>query len=145
VIRRHRAAVALVTWTFLVWTTRIANVWNDADLDTGERWARTLLALSFTVLAVAVAATLWRRARHDVASAVRVAVAALAGWTTVVWLVRGTGILAGDHEAGFKAVHTVLAVVSIGLAAWAWRDTRRPAPGGSERATTESVAAARRR
>jgi hypothetical protein len=141
VIRRHRAAVALVLWTFLVWTTRISNVWRDADLDTGERWGRTLLALSFTVLAVAVAATLWRR----VWPALRVAVGALAGWTTVVWLVRGTGILAGDHGAGFKAVHTVLAVVSLGLAAWAWRETRRPAPGGAERPTTESVAAARRR
>jgi hypothetical protein len=142
-IRRHRAAVALVLWTFLVWTTRIANIWRDADLDTGERWGRTLLALSFTVLAVGVTVALWRRARHDVASALTVAVGALAAWTTVVWLVRGGGILAGDHDGGFKAVHTVLAAESIALAAVAWRETRRTVRRPEPSATT-SVAAGRR-
>jgi hypothetical protein len=122
-MRRHRAAVALVAWTFLVWTTRIANIWRDSDLDGGERWARTLLALSFTVLAIAVAVTLWRR----VPPAASVAVGALAVWTTAVWVARGAGILADDHDLGFKAVHTVLAAVSIVLAVVAWRETRRQA------------------
>ena len=35
-----------------------------------------------------------------------------------VWLVRGTGIALGDRALGFKVVHTVLALVSIGLAGW---------------------------
>jgi peptidoglycan/LPS O-acetylase OafA/YrhL len=142
-MRRHRAAVALVLWTFLVWTTRIANIWRDADLDTGERWGATLLALSFTALAILVAVTLWRRARHGDASALSIAVGALAAWTTAVWLVRGGGILAGDHDMGFKAVHTVLAAVSIALAAVAWRETRRSIRR-PERSTSESVAAGRR-
>ena len=38
-MRRRPFALALVAWTFFVWTTRIANIWRDADLDTGERWA----------------------------------------------------------------------------------------------------------
>jgi peptidoglycan/LPS O-acetylase OafA/YrhL len=118
---RHRATVALVVWTLLLWTTRIANIWRDADLDTGERWGRTLLALSFTVLAIAVVLALWRRLRQ----ARVVAVGALAGWTIAVWVVRGIGILAADHDLGFKAVHTALAVVSIVLAVLAWRETRR--------------------
>jgi hypothetical protein len=37
------------------------------------------------------------------------------------WLVRGTGILVADHDVGFKVVHTVLMVISIVLAMWAWR------------------------
>jgi len=124
-MRRQRAALTLVAWTFLVWTTRIANVWRDDDLSTGEQWGRTLLALSFTVLALAVLVALWRR----VSPAVVVTVGALAAWTTGVWLVRGGGILVGDHDAGFKVVHAVLAVVSIALAALAWREARRPAAG----------------
>jgi hypothetical protein len=120
-MRRHRAAAALIAWTFLVWTTRIANIWRDADLDTGERWGPTLLALSFTVLAIAAGVALWRR----LLQATVVAVGALAAWTIAVWVVRGVGILVGDHDLGFKAVHTILAVVSIALAVLAWRETRR--------------------
>jgi peptidoglycan/LPS O-acetylase OafA/YrhL len=134
-LSRRRATVALVVWTFLVWTARIANIWRDADLDTGERWGRTLLALSFTVLAITVVVALGRRLRQ----ATVVAVGALAGWTIAVWVVRGVGILAADHDPGFQAVHTALAVVSIALAVLAWRETRReaalpptaaPAPAG---------------
>jgi hypothetical protein len=133
-LSRRRGTVALVVWTFLVWTTRIANIWRDADLDTGERWGRTLLALSFTVLAIGVVVALGRLRQATV-----VAVGALAGWTIAVWVVRGVGILAADHDLGFKAVHTALAVVSISLAVLAWRETRReaacpptaaPAPAG---------------
>ncbi len=59
-MRRHPFALALVAWTFFVWTTRIGNIWRDADLDTGEKVGRTGLALSFTLLAVAVVVALWR-------------------------------------------------------------------------------------
>lgn len=128
-MRRRPLAVALVAWTFFVWTTRIANIWRDEALTTGEKWGRTGLAVSFTVLALAVVVTLWRRARQ----ASLVAVGALAGWSVVVWVVRDVRIVAADHGAGFKAVHTVLAVVSIALAALAWREARRAAapPAGA--------------
>ncbi len=122
-MRAHRSAVALVAWTFLVWTTRIGNIWRDTDLDTAAKWARTALALSFTVLALGVVVALRRRAPAPLVAAVGV----LAAWTTGVWIVRGAGIVAADHAAGFTVVHTVLAVVSIVLAAFAWRETRRPA------------------
>ena len=136
-MRRHRSTVALVVWTFLVWTTRIANIWRDADLDTGERWGRTLLALSFTVLAIAVVVALRRRLLQPTV----VAVGALAAWTIAVWVVRGIGILAADHDGGFKVVHTMLAVVSIVLAVLAWREKRREA---AQAPTTAPVPAGRR-
>jgi hypothetical protein len=142
-MRHHKATVALVAWTFLVWTTRIANVWRDADLDAGERWGRTLLALSFTVLAVAVVVTLGRR----LVQATVVAVGALAGWTIAVWVVRGIGIIAADHDLGFKVVHTILAMVSIVLAVLAWREmrreTQREVQGTAPRATEAPVPAER--
>jgi hypothetical protein len=136
-MRRRPFALALVAWTFFVWTTRIGNIWRDADLDTGEKVGRTTLALSFTLLAVGVVVALWRgsgRARL-------VAVGALAAWSTGVWVVRDVGILAADHEVGFKVVHTVLAVVSIVLSALAWREARRvETSSAGDRAVDESYA-----
>ena len=117
-MRRRPAALALVGWTLFVWTTRIFNVWGDADLDTGEKLGRTGLALSFTLLALAVLAALWRgspRARL-------VTVGALATWTVAVWVVRDIRIIAADHDLAFTLVHVILGVVSIVLSAWAWRE-----------------------
>lgn len=120
--RRLRPALVLSVWTFLVWTTRIRNIWTDDDLTTGGQVWRTALAGVFTVFAVGVV-VLWRR-RADARTWVR----AFAVWTTGVWVVRAVQIGLADHGVAFKAVHTVLAVVSIGLALWA------------DRAANESVA-----
>lgn len=121
--------IALVVWTFFVWTTRIANIWGDDELTSGEKWGRTALAMSFTVLAVAVAWALWQRAGW-----LRMAVLALAGWTTAVWIVRAIGIATGDHETAFIVVHVALAVVSVALSVLAVRATASPRP--RELATT---------
>ena len=128
-VRRRPYTAALVAWTLFVWTTRIANIWRDDALDLGERLGRTGLAASFTLLALAVVVTLWRRRPQ----ASLIAVGALAGWSVVVWVVRDVRILAADHTGGFKAVHTVLAVVSIVLAALAWREARRSDAGTADR------------
>lgn len=137
-MRRRPFALALVAWTLFVWTTRIANIWRDEALEVGEKVGRTGLALSFTLLALAVVVTLWRRRPR----AALAAVGGLAGWSVVVWVVRDARILVADHEVGFKVVHTVLAVVSIALAALAWREARRaaasavpPAPSADPGAT----------
>jgi hypothetical protein len=123
---RPRAAIALAAWSLLVWTTRIGNIWGDDDLTSGEKWGRTGLALTFTVLALAVGHALWHRSTW-----LRHAVLVLAGWTVVVWFFRSVGIATGDHEAAFIAVHLVLAAVSIALSAAAWRSVHRQAvPAG---------------
>ena len=129
-MRRRPAALALVAWTFFVWTTRIANIWRDEDLSTREQVGRTALALSFTVLAVAVLVTLWRGSA-PASRASRVAVGALAAWSVAVWVVRDVRIAFGDHDAAFVAVHVVLGVVSVVLAVLAWREARRVAGSGS--------------
>jgi hypothetical protein len=143
-VLRNRAVVALVAWTLLVWTTRIGNIWRDEGLDTAGKVGRTALALSFTVLAVAVAVAAWRRA----GTALRASVVALAAWTTAVWVVRSVVITTGDHDTGFKVVHLVLAVVSIALSALAIRtlvsggsrnSDRNVGTSGSPRATDAQV------
>lgn len=120
---RRPATVVLVVWTLLVWTTRISNIWGDQALSDGEKWGRTALAMSFTLLALGVAVALWRRA-----GSLRAAVTALAAWTVLVWVVRSVGIATGDHDTAFVVVHLVLAVVSIGLAGAAVRAGGRSAP-----------------
>ncbi len=52
-------------------------------------------------------------------------VRAFALWTVYVWITRIVNILGDDHDAGFKAVHTALAVISIALAVAAWVAVRR--------------------
>jgi hypothetical protein len=128
--RRARSwVVAFVVWTGLVWTTRIGNIWRDDDLTSGDRWGRTALAASFTLLALVVVVALVRRT-----VGARSAVGALAAWTVVVWVVRAVGIALGDHDTAFVVVHLVLAVVSVALAAVAWRAS------SSDRRTSASAA-----
>lgn len=104
-----RATVVFAAWTVFVWAGRIRN------------GGSILLALSFLVLAAVVLVSLRKQSRQWRPYAV----GALAAWTIVVWAVRTPMILVHDHPASFKIVHTVLAVVSIGLAVWAERDVQR--------------------
>lgn len=126
-IRRLRPALVLSAWTLLVWTTRIRNIWTDDSLSTAGQLWRTGLALGFTAFAV-VTVGAWVKARRSAGAAgpfVAVWVRAFALWTVGVWAVRAVQIGGADHEVGFKVVHTVLAVVSVGLALWADREAHR--------------------
>ena len=102
----------LVVWTFLVWTSRVRNIMADDGLSSTGRAIRVAIAVSFVTLAVGTTVGLVRR-RLD-----RRWLTALVGWTILVWTVRGVGILLDDWNVGFKVVHTVLAIISIGLAVW---------------------------
>ncbi len=101
--------LALAGWTLLVWIGRIRNVLASEF----EGWAfgwRLGVAVAFTLSGVLLAGAVL--ARSSVARPVAGGLALVgAGW----WLVRGTGILLAEHDAGFKVVHTVLAMVTIGL------------------------------
>jgi hypothetical protein len=68
---------------------------------------------------------------------------AAAGWTVFVWAVFLRNLLKDHtHSAGFKAVHTVLAVVSLAFAAAIWmvatRSRRRDRDRDPERSGTLS-------
>lgn len=130
-----RPALVLSAWTLLVWTTRIRNVWSDGDLSTGAQVGRTTVALAFTAFALVTIVAALRTRGGDGWSALPMWVRAFALWTVGVWVVRGVQIALADHGAAFIAVHTALAIVSIGLAVWADRaltTSRLPRPEQSE-------------
>ena len=129
VTSRLRPALVLAAWTFLVWTTRIRNIWTDESLSVGGQLSRTALAAVFTALALGVVVVWWRsRTAGRVPPGAAPLVRILAGWTIAVWLVRGVQIAVADHSGAFVAVHTALAVVSIAAALWADRAIHTEAP-----------------
>ncbi len=119
----RRWTIALGAWTVLVWTTRIVNIAGDEALTGMQKAGRTLLALSFTALVVAVGYALAQR-RRWLDDAVR----SLAFWTIGVWIVRALGIVSGDHDAAFVLVHLLLAAVSVGLGLAAIGEEDRAGP-----------------
>ena len=122
-----------VAWTAVVWVGRIRNVVGDDELTAGVRAWRLIVAIAFLVLAGLLATLplgLWHR--RPLGSTRLVAVFCL--WTIVFWTVRGGGMLFGDHDVGFKVVHTILALASIALAGALHRVDRevaRTVAGGS--------------
>lgn len=120
-----RPAAVLSALTVLVWTTRIRNIWTDESLTVAGQVGRTTLALVFTAFAVATGWVWWQARRGRPVAGSATLVRAFAVWTVLVWVVRGVQIALADHDAAFVAVHTLLALVSIGLAIWADRSARR--------------------
>ena len=113
--RTVRLLWLLVGWTAVVWVGRLRNVLGEDGLTAGARAWRILIAVVFLVAAALVATLplgLWHR--RPLGSTRLVSVFCL--WTIVFWAVRGGGLLFAEHEAGFKVAHTMLALVSIGLA-----------------------------
>ena len=110
-LRAWPALGALVGWTIFLWSSRLRNVLGNDELDDwGVTW-RVAVVVVFVVLAVLAATGR--------------AIPVLVWWTVGYWLVRGGGILLDDHDAGFKAIHTALMVVSISAAMWVWRTRTR--------------------
>lgn len=100
-----------VGWTLFLWITRLRNVFGDDELSSGERIIATLIALAFLGVAVSVP-ILARRANRWFPRVMRFLATVTIAW----WSVRLVTNLVSDESAGFKAVHTVLALVSIVLA-----------------------------
>lgn len=151
-LRRRWPILALAAWSAFVWCTRISNAWNDVSATTATKVGATALSLSVLVLAVAAVVVVVRARSRAVTGAERRVVQVFAGWTIAVWIVRAVEISLADYSTnpaitnptGFKVVHVVLGLVSIGLAALSWRavaarsaepvDPAAPAadgPGGS--------------
>ena len=102
---------ALCLWTVVLWLSRLRNVLADDDLD---RWGVGWRVLVVAVFVASAALAFTGRG-----------VGWLVAWTLGFWVVRGGGILLDDHDAAFKAIHSALMVVSIGLAMWVWQAPER--------------------
>ena len=119
------SVAVLLLWSLFTWGGRIRNALVDDALDAAERGWALALACSFVIPALMLAVGWWLhcgrppwrgRSVPPVSGLLRAATLAFAAWTTGVWLVRGIDIaLFSDHEVGFIVVHSVLAVVAIGL------------------------------
>jgi hypothetical protein len=114
--------VVLAAWSLFLWATRIRNALGDDDLSGAETAWAVGVAVAFTLGALALLLAAVRR--PALVPTVRV----VAGVTAVYWPVRVVLIAFGGHDAAFVAVHTVLGIVSVALAVWAWTATaaRRP-------------------
>ena len=109
---------AFAAWTVFVWGTRISNILDDGGAGGGGRALDLAIAGGLTLLGLVVAVATWRRQPAWALPALVVA-------TVAVWAVRIPVILLDpDHGVAFKAVHAALAVVSLALAAGAWRSSR---------------------
>ena len=109
---------ALVGWTVFLWLSRLRNVFADDDLSSAGRTWRVIVVIVFVALA---GLTAWTWRRRDIApDRAHTTLLILCSWTVAFWIVRGGGIIVDDHTLGFTVIHTVLMIVSIGLAAWAW-------------------------
>ena len=106
----------LLVWTVFVWGSRLRNVWAAGDISTNGQVLRTVFALVFLTLACAAAWRLWVGRGQPLGDWTQRLLVALVVWTVGFWLVRGIGIIIDDHTVGFTVVHTVLMVISIGLA-----------------------------
>jgi len=97
----------MVAWTVFLWLSRVRNVVGNEELDGfGVGWRLGVVAVFLVLAGLAASGRL---------------ITLFVGWTVGYWLVRGGGILINpDYDAGFKAIHTVLMVVSIGAAMWVW-------------------------
>lgn len=104
-------------WTVYVWVTRIVNVLSADEMSAPGKVLTVVLSLSLIALAGAAVWSAWT------ARAPRI-IAIFAGWTVAVWVVRLPTILTlSGVDVPFKVVHSVLAVISVGLAVAAWRVT----------------------
>ncbi len=99
-----------------MWVTRTRLIFTEDDLSAGDIVVRILPVFVFVALAGLLVVSLGT-GRPDLTRSI----AAIAGWTTVYWLIRVTLISFHDHSIGFKIVHAVLAVISIGTVTWSWR------------------------
>lgn len=126
-MNRRLDLAVLAGWTLLVWVGRVRNVVADDALAGWALTWRVAVSVAFTTAAIVLAVSLVRTPRliappQSLSDRLGVGLAVIGiAW----WLVRGTGILLADHSAGFKLVHTVLALVTVALSAAVLRASRR--------------------
>jgi hypothetical protein len=124
-LRRRWPVIAFLAWTAYVWVTRIVNAWTASDESTLAKSISTVIAAGLVVAAGWGTAVLVRsRARRLTEGEVQF-FTLFAGATVVVWALRIPQILLdGARDVPFKAVHVVLGVISVALAALTYRAVR---------------------
>ena len=115
-MRTWPAVAALGGWTVFLWVTRVKNALADDAMSNGGKAVALVTSGLFLGGAVGVVVAHARGARHAPRAAAVFAVVSIG-----YWLVRAATILGRDRSVGFKTVHTVLALVTVGLGGWVLR------------------------
>jgi hypothetical protein len=124
-VRAWPAVAALCGWTAFLWITRIKNALGDDKMSTSGKVIALVTSLAFLGAAGALA-FVHLRSRPGA----RRAAAAFALVSIVYWFVRAATIIVRHHPIGFKLVHTVLALITVGLGVWVLRSTSGRARAG---------------
>ena len=103
---------AAAVWTFIAWGNRIGLLTGDEASDPWT-WIRVGGSLLFGVALAAIAVLLWR-SRPFAAWMARVFIG-FGVLMLVIWIRSLVSTLPGDESLAFKAVHVVLASISIGF------------------------------
>lgn len=122
--------LGLAGWTLFTWVNRIRNVAEDGTLSAGAKVWSTSIAVLFVAAGLAVGglAVAWVAGdANGVSARLRRAAVALAVFGAGWWAVRVVQISVHDHSVGFKAVHAVLGLITIGLGAAVVRWSTRTA------------------
>ena len=112
--------LGLVGWTLFTWANRIRLAAADTSLHGFSRLWAIGLAIVFTTVALALGAAALAFVAGSAGvpgGRLRRGALALALIGSAWWAVRGVQISLHDHPIGFKVVHSVLALVTIGLSA----------------------------
>ncbi|HEY5153812.1 MAG TPA: hypothetical protein VIJ47_03690 [Acidimicrobiales bacterium] len=125
--------IVFILWTLFVWLNRISNALRNSALSTGSKSFSVALSLSVVALAAAAAVVVVRGWSRPWTRAEALVLKVAAGWTGLLWLFLVPKILIDGRPAGFtgnlagfKAVHSVLGLVSVALAVWVWRVATSP-------------------
>ena len=111
--------------TLFIWTNRIWLAWTNPDDTVAEKLIWSTPITLFVLAALALGAYMVTGGDREDAR-FTLGVTGFAAGTVIYWVVRTAIIVTADHPVGFKVVHSVLAVASVGLATWAWRSVRHP-------------------
>jgi hypothetical protein len=109
-VRTWPAVAVLSAWTAFLWITRIKNTLGNDDTTRGGKVIALVTSMLFLAAAVVVVLAHLRGL-----AVARRAAAAFAAVSIVYWLIRVATILGRDHPVGFKVVHAVLGLITVGL------------------------------
>ena len=122
-----RFRVSLVVWTLVIWGSRVRNIIADVELTGLDRWLSLGVAGALLIAALVTGVAVLTKATWQ-----RLPLGILVVGGIVRWTIRGPLILVtGDWSFGFRAVHTVLWLVTVVLSVAAWREGRGVGTSGS--------------
>ena len=117
---RPYPVAAFAALTLFIWGNRIWLAWTQKGVHLPAKLALSIPITAFVVASAALLGLLVQGVDRSASRFVNL-VRAFAVGTVLFWAVRAPMILAHHHPVAFKAVHLVLALVSVAAAVAAWR------------------------